>query len=121
MTAYASDHAAALADVRTAGTPVTFTVTTQGAQDPATGFFPNPTVSTVAGFALRVKGDPQRYRDLGLTESEAPTLLTVPSTYGGTPALNASVTFGGQTYTVRDVEPLAPDGTAVLCRVVVVR
>jgi hypothetical protein len=121
MTAYASDHAGAYADVASAGSAVTFTKSVQGAQDPATGLFTDPTTVTVAGVALRVKGDPQRYRDLGLTESAAPTLLFVPATYGETPPLGATGVFGGETYTVRDVNPLAPDGTAVLAKVVVVR
>lgn len=103
MSVYTTDHAGALADVRAAGAAVT-----------CTG-------SNVSGYAVRTKGDPTRYERLKLVESEAPTLLFVPSTFGGTPALNDLVTFGGTQYAVTDIDTLAPDGTAILHKIVVAR
>lgn len=117
--AYATEHADALADVRAAGAPVVFTES-QMAIDDETGAA-TETISTVPGHALRVKGRPDTYRALSLVESQAPTLLFVPDTYGAAPALGSSVIWNGATYTVRDVDPLAPDGTAILHRVVVAR
>ncbi len=78
-------------------------------------------VTSVAGFAVRVKGKPITYQALSLVESEAPTLLFVASSYGQTPPLNATVSFGGIPFTVADVDPLAPDGVTIECRVVVKR
>jgi hypothetical protein len=118
---YAVDHASALADVTAAGAAVTFTVTNPGTSNPLTGQFTGNSTSTVTGSALRVKGDPKRYEALNLVESEAPTLLFTPTTYGQLPSLEATVTFGGTVYRVRDVDPLAPDGTAILARIVVSR
>lgn len=121
MTAYAADHAGALADVRAAGAAVSWVLTSPGTQDAATGLYTGGVVSTVTGAAIRTQGDPLRYRELGLIETEAPTFLFAPDTYGDLVPLGAQMTFGGQTFTARDVEPIAPDGTAILCRVVAQR
>jgi hypothetical protein len=102
---YTTDHASAYADVKNAGAAVTFTLAS----------------TTVAGYAIRIKGDPKKYHALKLVESEAPTLLFVPTTYGERPPLNALTTFGGTEYAVTDEEPLMPDGTAILSKVVVAR
>ena len=117
--AYATEHADALADVRAAGAPVVFTAVARTI-DPLTGQVTEAT-STVPGHALRVRGRPDVYLALSLVESQAPTLLFVPDSYGGTPPLGSSVTWAGAEFTVRDVSPLAPDGTAILHRVVVSR
>jgi hypothetical protein len=116
---YVVEHAAALADVRLAGTAVTFsrsTTTYTEATDVA-----SLATTTVAGYALRVRGDPERYRALSLVESAAPTLLFVPTTYGDRPEVGDTLTWESATHTVRDVSPLAPDGTPILARVVVGR
>ena len=118
---YAPDHSGAYADLLADGAPVTFAFVTQGTYDPATDTFGAATTSTVTGAAIRVSGNPLRYSQLGLVQSESPTLLCAPTTFGSLPTLGATVTWGGTTYTVRDVEPLAPDGTAILFRAVVAR
>lgn len=115
---YATEHADALADVTAAGAAVTFSKTTQGSYDPETDTATAST-SAVAGVAIRVPGDPNRYSALNLVETQAATLLFVPTTFGDTPELGSSVSFGGSTLTVRDVEPLALDGTTILATVVV--
>lgn len=119
MTKYAADHAGALADLTEAGAAVTFTRTTPGTYDAATDTHTAPVTSSVTGSAIKVSGRPKKYEALGLKESEAPTLLFAPTTYGSLPALGASVTFGGTTYTVRDVDSVAIDGTAIIAYVVV--
>jgi hypothetical protein len=118
--AYTTDHADALVAVREAGASVTFT-RTNSTYNPATDTFDAARRVTVIGHAIRVKGDPERHRALSLTISEAPTLLFAPTTYGQTPDVGMSVDFGGVRYVVRDVEPVAPDGTAILARVTVSR
>lgn len=118
---YARQHATALAKVQAKGSPLTFTLTTPGAEDIATGHRAAPATASVTGFAVRVRGKPLTYQRLALIESEAPTLEFVASTYGPRPALNSVVQFGGDDFTVADVDPLAPDGTAIISRVVVKR
>jgi hypothetical protein len=121
VTKYTADHAGALADIQEAGSAVTFTFASPGTYTASTGLFAGDTTTTVTGAAIRVTGNPLRYQALGLTQTEAPTLLFAPTTYGSLPVLGASVVFGGVTYTVRDVEPLALDGTTIIANVVVAR
>lgn len=115
---YSTEHAGALGDIRTAGAPVTFTKTTLGAYDPETDTA-TPSTTSVGGHAVRVRGRPDTYDALQLVESQAPTLLFAATTFGQAPALGATVTWGGETYTVRDVNPVAPDGSGIIFRVVV--
>lgn len=118
---YASDHAGALADVKAAGATVTFTLSSPGTYDAATDTYTSAVTTYVSGAAIRVAGNPLAYQALELIQSEAPTLLFTPTTYGSLPALQSAVTWGGATYTVRSVDPLAPDGTAILARIVVAK
>lgn len=117
---YATDHAAALTDVADAGASITFTDVTQGSYDPETDTA-TPSTATVTGSAVRVQGDPQMYEALGLVEAEPATLLFAPTTYGDTPALGSTCTWGSSTFTVRAVNPVAPDGSAIIAKVVVSR
>jgi len=114
---YSGDHASALADLRDAGAAVTFTRVTT-VLDEATGLTV-PISSTVAGFAIRDMGRPDRYHRLGLVPSRNPTLLFAASTYGNAVALGDTVTWGGIVYTVRDIEPVSVDGTDIAASVVV--
>lgn len=116
MTKYATEHAGALADVTEAGTAVTFTKSTT-TTNPSTAQV-TTTTSTVAGHAIRVEGDPETYERLGLTQSNPVTLLFTPTTYGQEPAKGSTFTWEGETRAVAHVEPLAPDGTTILARVV---
>lgn len=100
---YSADHASALADVRDAGAAVSFVG-----------------VATVAGYAVRDKGK-REFKGSETVVTESPRLFFVPSTYGDLPEQNASVSWGGITYTVASVEPIAPDGTALACYVEVGR
>ena len=116
---YESTHAGALRDIRKAGVAVTFTKATR-THDPLTG---RSTVadSTVAGSAMRVVGRPKVYESLKLVESQAPTLLFAASTYGEKPDIGMTVSWESQTFTVKDVNPVAPDGNAIISRVVIAR
>lgn len=101
---------------------ITFTRTTQ-TYDAATDTM-TPVTTTVTGEAVRVKGDPQRYQALGLRLDTMPTLLFTPTTYGEVPEPGDTVVWpltGGDTYTVKDVDPVAPDGVVILARVVIAR
>lgn len=100
----------------------TFTRITQtvSASDGALG---TPSTTTVTGSAIRVRGLPETYRKLGLIDSESPTLFFTPTTYGETPLPGDTVVWpvgGTKTYTVQDVNPIAPDGVVIAARVVIV-
>lgn len=98
---------------------VVFTSTSPGTYDEATSTFSVSSTTSVAGTASRDKGDPKRYQRLNLTPSEAPTLIFVPNTIGEEPELGMTVYFGGVTYVVKDVEPIAPAGVSFASSVVV--
>lgn len=119
MGVYATEHRDALADIKAAGVAVTFT--SQGRTYNATAGTSTVSTTTVTGYAMRVRGNPKRYEALGLVEAEAPTLLFAPTTYGDEVALGATCTWGGGTFTVRDVSPVGPDGDTIVARVVVSR
>jgi len=116
---YAAEHAGALADVADAGAAVTFTLSSPGTYDAATDTWTTPVETTVAGQAMQVSGNPEDYRELSLVESEAPTLLFAPTTYGSMPDLGYTVVWASKTYTVKMLSPLQPDGTTILARLVV--
>jgi len=75
--------------------------------------------TTYPGTAIRSRGRPHKYAELGLVESKAPTLFWVPTTYGDTPEPGDTVTWYGETYTARDVEVIAPDGVTIAARVII--
>jgi hypothetical protein len=118
---YATDHAGAYADILAAGAAVSFSAITAGTYDGATDTWSTPSTTTVGGVAMRVRGNSLTYQALELVQSEAPTLLFAPSTYGATPALGMTVEWDGVVYTVRSVEPVAPSGDTVIARVVVAK
>lgn len=109
----------ALAQITAKGAAVTFTRAVTTSYDPLTDTVTSGTATTVAGYAVRVKGDPERYRVLSLVETKAPTLLFAPTTYGSAPKEGDTLTWSSVAYTVRDVAPVAPDGTGIIYRVVV--
>ena len=121
MTQYAADAAGAYADLLAAGQAVTFTKQVPGTVDPATNRLSGASTVAVAGAAVRAKGNLLQYQALELVVTEAATLLFAPQTVGQLPPLGASVAFGGVTYVVRYIDPVAPDGTALLSRIVVSR
>lgn len=116
---YASDHSDALATVADAGAAATFTLTSPGTYDESTGTWSTPTTSTVTGSAVEVGGDPDTYERLSLIRSSAPSLFFTPDTYGSLPTVGYTVTWGGVSYTVKDVLPLSPDGTAIAATILV--
>jgi hypothetical protein len=125
MTTYTDVHADVLEQVRENGSDITFTDITQ-VHTPSTGSV-SPVETTVTGVALQVKGNPNTYNALTLIESAAPTLLFVPDEYGALPEVGATCEWGVDrdnepiTYSVRNVDPFAPDGVAIYAKIVIVR
>lgn len=99
----------------------TFTYSTPGTYDGETRTWSTPTSTSITGSAMQVQGDPEKYKALGLVESEAPTLLFVPNTYGDAIGVGWTVTWANKNYTVTDVSHVAPDGVVILTRAVVTR
>lgn len=96
----------------------------------ATGYNPETgeqttVTTTIPGHAIQVRGDPERYRNLGLIESSAPTLLFTADEYGLRSftdefvQVGDSVVWNGRTFTVREVLTIAPDGVVIAARIVV--
>ena len=103
---------------------MTFSRITPGTFDPLTEVTTGATVTTVSGEAIVVRGDPQRYRALGLNLATMPTVLFTPTTY----ALRSyttdfvqpgdTTTLNGLALTVRDVSPIGPDGNVIAARII---
>lgn len=121
MSIYAGKHASAWAKLKAKGVRIVFTLTTE-TRDETTGALGTPVVTTMSGYALGLeKGDPATYERLGLTISEAPSLMVVCDTFGDIPPNTAACEFRGLPFTVRDAAPFAPDGTAIYSTIVVAR
>ena len=118
---YAAQHASALRMLRAKGASCTFTKATK-THTASTDAVVTGTPVVLKGAAIRTEGDPKVYERLQLTEAEAPTLLFASETYGdAAPPLGATTVFGGVGFTVKEVQPVAPDGTPIVSKVVVAR
>lgn len=66
--------------------------------------------------AVAIESNRTRYAELGLIESESVTLMVAAAELSAlatptAPALGDVMTWGGSTFTVRDVAPFNPDGS----------
>lgn len=118
MSGFATEHASARAEIGANGAVVTFTLTT-ATHDPTTATFSGASSSTVTGAAMRVRGDPTKFIPGRVVAAGEVMLLFAPDTYGDRPELGSTVSWEGETWEVVAVNPLAPDGTDILSRVVV--
>jgi hypothetical protein len=81
--------------------------------------------TTITGNAMQVRGDPRRYKALGLTLLTMPTLLFTPTDYeieaNGSDFVQPgdTVVWTSRTFTVKDVDPIAPDGVVIASRIVI--
>lgn len=117
---YVAEHADALADLAEAGGSVTFSRTVDGTYDPATDTTTGASTRTITGNAARTAGNPDTYRALGLTQSSAPTLFFAPTTIGELPMPGDAASWGGLSYSVKDVTPLDLDGRGAIAAYVVI-
>ena len=112
---YTADHASALREIMDAGASVTFTKvdTTYSASDDTH----TVTESALGAYAVQIGDDARRYAELSMAVERSITLLVATNTYGDKPEVGSTVSWGGDTYTVRDAAHIAPDGTAIVSRV----
>jgi hypothetical protein len=103
------------------GAAVTCSHGTAGTYDLTTDTTTGASVVNVTGRAMQIDGDPELYSQLGLIESDNPTLLFKPDTVGQVPALGATLAWGNETLTIKNVKPLAMNGTPTAARMVVSR
>lgn len=104
------------------GTSVTWTKVTPGAMNSGTGVAAAPTESSCAGNAMELSGDfSKRYESLGLTQQDIRTVEFIPTTAGTEPALGATGTWAGQTFTVAKSDPSTRTGTAQALRLIIAR
>jgi hypothetical protein len=119
VTAYAAEIESAAADIQDAGAPVTFSRGT-GTYNDTTGNVSGGPL-TASSFAISVKGKPIRDLPGGLVLNQPITLLVAAKQLGSfSPLPNDKMTWGGTTYTVapyEGVDPVMPDGTAIMYRV----
>jgi hypothetical protein len=117
---YTTDHVRAYADILAAGSAVTLkrrAVAHTASTDAAA-----VTPSTIAGAAMKVRGNPKQYASLGLTEHDNPTLLFATATYGDRAQLNDSLEWGGETVRITSIDETNPDGNGpIVSRLVVSR
>lgn len=114
---YTQAHADLLTFLIANGIAVTFSKITH-THNPVTDEL-TPSTSSVAGYAMKVDGDPVVYERLSLTEKDAPTLLFAANTLGQIPEIGAACTFMGPR-TAKEVLPDAPAGVTISSQVVVV-
>ena len=119
---YEIDHAGAFEAVSEAGASVTFTLTRPGTPVPLTGRYSDPSVTTVSGYAIRVKGEGEdQYAGYGggeMTQRNPLTLFFVPSTFGQVPPADSVVMWADDSHKVKKTRDVAPDGTAIASYVV---
>lgn len=113
-TKYASDSADALADIKEAGGVVTFTRGGSAVYDAATDTWSGGSSAPVSGYAIQRRGDVDRFAALSLVLVDPVTLLVAAWNLTITPQPGDAMLWAGVTYTVRDVDAVAPDGTAIL-------
>jgi hypothetical protein len=77
---------------------------------------------TVTGEAFgKLSGALEEFNALGLIGSPARLLVFTPSEYGEFPQNGDTVTWEDETWVVKNVRTLAPDGYAILSYVVIVK
>jgi hypothetical protein len=108
----------ALDTISKKGATVTFPGTNTGAvYDPATDTWSGGSTTAVAGKAVQTKGDVDRFKALNLVLVNPVSLLIAAKNLAVTPLPGMTFTWAGKNYTIKDVDPVAPDGVPILFKV----
>lgn len=104
----------------------TFVRTIPGTYDALAGVWTTaPSTVTFEGNCIAVRGSVQRYQALNLVLSTTVTLFFDRRSYGDRMFTSDfvqpgdTVEWAGVTYSVKDVEPIAPDGIVIAARIIV--
>lgn len=103
-----------LATIKRKGGPVTFPGGGAPVYDPATDTWSGGAASAAVGRAVQVPGDPDRMSAMGLVLVNPVTLLVAAAGLAIVPTPGGTFTWAGKTYTIKFVEPVAPDGAAII-------
>jgi len=122
---YEAEHRDAFATISAEGDTIKFIVTTREFNR-ANPSRPKVSYSKVSGVAMQVRGDPAEYQRLNLIEKASKTLLVVTDSYGESPSVGAKVEWRPRpplekNWVVESVKPVAPDGVAIMSRVIISR
>lgn len=120
--AYAGIAQRALAQITRKGAAVVFPSASGRVYDEDTDRWIAGTPTTITGRAVQTEGDPDRFSALGLVLTDPVTLLVAGigftdaagASVAFEPALGAAFDWVGKRYTVRDLNPTAPDGSAIV-------
>lgn len=106
----------ALATIAKSGAPVTFPgAGTAGTYDPLTDTWSGGAAGTdVVGRAVQIEGDVDRFATLKLVLNNPVTLMVAAAGLAVTPAIGMPFVWAGITYTIKDLEDVAPDGTPII-------
>jgi hypothetical protein len=111
---YAATAQRALATIRKKGAPFTLTTASGRVYDPDLGTWTGGAPVVATGYAVQDEDDPMRFSALSLTLVDPVTLLAAAFGLAVVPAPNMALTWAGVIYTVKNVEAIAPDGTAIV-------
>ncbi len=119
MSIYAPEAESALLMITEAGGIVSFPGTaTSAVYDGATDTWSGSPSSDATGRAVQIDSDPDRFRALGLTLANSVTLLIAALNLSVTPRPGMYITWAGITYSIKDVEAVAPDGVPIMYTVI---
>lgn len=105
----------ALATIEAKGAAVSFAPGGSAAgsmYDPLTNQWSGGSSDSWPGSAVQIPGDPDRFAALKLMLTDPITLLVAAKNLTAAPTPGMSMVWDGVLYTVKDVEPVAPAGSA---------
>lgn len=104
-----------LATIARRGGIVTFPGTGSGGiYDPLTDAWSGAGPADAQGKAIQIEGDPDRFAALKLVLVDPVTLMIAAGGLTVTPSVGKLMTWAGVTYTIKDRDPVAPDGTPII-------
>lgn len=115
MGQYDAIAARAAATIAEKGADVSFPGTaTGGTYDWQTDSFTGPGSVDATGKAVQIEGDADRFAALNLKLINPVTLMIAAHGLAVTPVPGMPIVWAGKSYTLKDVDTVAPDGTPII-------
>lgn len=115
MSKYDAVAQRALATITRKGGVVTFPGTASGGiYDPLADSFSGAGSEDKTGKAVQIEGDPDRFAALNLVLTNPVTLMIAAHGLALTPVPGMAFTWAGVTYSTKDADAVAPDGTPII-------